>query len=105
MPAEVNAPVHAGDVLGKVTLKLAGETLAEIDVVAEGNVERSFWEYNLSEIPGFFRSKYLRRTVVLAIVLSVIYIVACVYFAFRYHEERKKREAARAGHLRNRNQL
>ena len=104
-PSEVDAPVRAGDKLGKVTLKLAGETLAEIDVVAEGSVDRSFWRYNLSEIPGFFRSKYLRRTVVLAIVLSVIYIVACVYFAFRYHEERKKREAARAGHLRNRNQL
>lgn len=103
-PAEVNAPVHAGDVLGKVTLKLAGETLAEIDVVAEGNVERSFWKYNLSEIPGFFRSKYLKRTAVLAIVLSVVYIAACVFFAFRYHEERKRREAARAGHLRSKNQ-
>lgn len=100
-PAEINAPVHAGDKLGTVTLKLSGETLAEIDVVAAGNVERSFWRYNLSEIPGFFRSKYLRNTVVVAILLSLLYIAACVFFAFRYHDERKKREAARAGHLRN----
>ncbi len=98
-PETVDAPVHAGDKLGTVKLKLSGETLAEIDVVAESDVARSFWRYNLSEIPGFFRSKYLRRTWVLAIVLSVLYIGACVFFAFRYHDERKKRAAARAGHL------
>ena len=103
-PSEVNAPVYAGDKLGKVTLKLSGETLAEIDVIAEGTVERSFWRYNLSEIPGFFRSKYLRNTWVLAIILSVVYIAACIFFAFRYHEDRKRREAQRAGHLRNKNQ-
>ncbi|MCQ2417369.1 MAG: serine hydrolase [Oscillospiraceae bacterium] len=98
-PDEVDAPVMAGDKIGKVTLKLSGETLAEIDVVAASNVERSAWRYNLSEIPGFFRSKYLKSSWVLAIVLSVVYIAACVFFAFRYHEERKKRVAVRAGHM------
>ena len=98
---EVDAPVKAGDKLGTVTLKLSGETLAVIDVVAATSVERSFWKYNLAEIPGFFRSKYLKNTWVLAIVLSVIYIAACIFFAFRYHEERKQRAAARAGHLNN----
>ena len=102
-PEVVDAPVHAGDKLGKVTLKLSGETLAEIDVVAASDVQRSFWKYNLSEIPGFFKSKYLRSTWVLALVLSVLYIAACVFFAFRYHEERKKRAAARAGHLQKKN--
>lgn len=100
-PDTVNAPVHAGDKVGTVTLKLSGETLAEIDVVASSDVARSFWKYNLSEIPGFFKSKYLRRTWILGIVLSLLYIGGCVFFAFRYHEERKQRAAARAGHLRN----
>lgn len=100
-PEEIAAPVSAGDKLGSVTLKLSGETLAEIDVIASSDVKRSFWKYNLSEIPGFFKSKYLRRTWVLGIVLSVLYIAGCVFFAFRYHEERKKRAAARAGHLKN----
>lgn len=95
---EIDAPVYAGDKLGKVTLKLSGETLAEIDVVAAADVERSFWKYNLSEIPGFFCSKYLHSTWTLGIVLSLLYIGACIFFAFRYHEERKKRAAARAGH-------
>lgn len=98
---EVNAPVKAGDKLGTVTLKLSGETLEVIDVVAASDVERSFWKYNLAEIPGFFRSKYLKNTWTLAIVLSLLYIGACVFFAFRYHEERKQRAAARAGHLKN----
>lgn len=100
-PQEINAPVHAGDKIGTVTLKLSGETLAEIGVVAQSDVARSFWKYNLSEIPGFFKSKYLRSTWILGIILSLLYIGGCVYFAFRYHEERKKRAAARAGHLRN----
>ncbi|MBR4200915.1 MAG: hypothetical protein IKQ91_06510, partial [Oscillospiraceae bacterium] len=98
---EIDAPVKAGDKLGTVTLKLSGETLDVIDVVAASDVERSFWKYNLAEIPGFFRSKYLKKTWVLAIVLSVLYIAACIFFAFRYHEERKQRAAARAGHLNN----
>ena len=102
-PEEVDAPVMAGDKLGKVTLKLSGETLAEIDVVAASSVQRSFWKYNLSEIPGFFKSKYLRSTWVVALLLSLAYIGACVFFAFRYHEDRKKRAAARAGHLQKKN--
>lgn len=100
---EIEAPVHAGDKLGTVVLKYSGETLAEIDVVAASDVERSFWRYNLSEIPGFFRSKYLKGTWVMGIVLSVLYIGACIFFAFRYHEERKQRAAARAGHMKNQN--
>ena len=100
-PEKIDAPVHAGDKVGTVVLKLSGETLAEIDVVAASDVKRSFWRYNLSEIPGFFKSKYLRNTWILGIVLSLLYIGGCVYFAFRYHEDRKKRAAARAGHLRN----
>ena len=96
---EVEAPVREGDKLGKVLLKYSGETLAEIDVVASSDVGRSFWKYNLSEIPGFFRSKYLKATWILGIVLSVLYIGACVFFTIRYHEDRKRRAAARAGHL------
>lgn len=100
-PDTIDAPVHAGDQIGTVTLKLSGETLKEIPVVASADVERSFWKYNLSEIPGFFKSKYLRNTWILGIVLTLLYIGGCVFFAFRYHEERKQRAAARAGHLRN----
>ena len=91
------------DQLGVAKLNLSGEELTEIDVIAASDVERSFWKYNLHEIPGFFRSKYVRSTFTLGMVLSVLYIGLCVFFAFRYHEERKRRAAVRAGHLQNRN--
>jgi len=97
-PTKIEAPVYVGTELGTVTLKLSGDTLAEIKVVAQNTVERSFWKYNLSEIPGFFTSKYLKMTFVLAVIFSVIYIILCIYFAFKYHEGRKKRAAARAGY-------
>lgn len=95
-PSEVDAPVQAGDKLGTVTLKRSGEVLAVIDVIAGSSVERSFWKYNLHEIPGFFRSKYLKRTWVLGIIFSLVYVGLCVFFAFRYHEQRKKTAALRA---------
>lgn len=87
----IPAPVKVGDKLGTLTLKLSGETLAEIDLVAGTSVERSFWKYNLAEIPGFFRSKYLKKTWVWGLILSVLYIGICIYFAVRFRMERKKR--------------
>lgn len=86
----IPAPVKAGDKLGTLTLKLSGETLAEIDLVASSSVERSFWKYNLAEIPGFFKSKYLKKTWVWGLILSIIYIALCTFFAIRFRMERKK---------------
>lgn len=97
-PTKIEAPVYAGTKLGTVTLKLSGETLATIDVVAANNVERSFWKYNLSEIPGFFSSKYIKATIIVALLFTFAYVGLCVFFAFRYHDDRKKRAAARAGY-------
>lgn len=87
----VKAPVKAGDKLGTLTLKLSGETLAEIDLIASSSIERSFWKYNLAEIPGFFKSKYLRRSWIIALILSLIYIGICIFAAVRFRMERKKR--------------
>lgn len=95
----VDAPVKAGDKLGTVTLKLSGETLAEIDVIAASTVERSFWKYNLAEIPGFLHSKHLHNMWIWAIVLSLIYLGLCIFFALRY---RYKHRSAREEYYANR---
>lgn len=89
---EISAPVNAGEVMGKLTLKYAGETLAELNVVAASTVRRSFWRYNLAEIPGFFRSKYLRATWIVAIILTVLYIAGCIFFRVRYNKIKKARK-------------
>ena len=91
-PGSVDAPVQAGDKLGTLTLKYAGETLAELDVVAATSVRRSFWKYNLAEIPGFFRSKYLKATWMVAAVLTVLYIAGCIFFRVRYNKIKKARK-------------
>ncbi len=92
--AETNAPVNAGDKLGTVTLKLSGETLAEIDVVAATAVERSFWKYNLAEIPGFVHSKHLHNMLIWAILLSLVYLGICIFSALRYRARHKNEREA-----------
>ncbi|MBR5371358.1 MAG: D-alanyl-D-alanine carboxypeptidase [Oscillospiraceae bacterium] len=94
-PNQVDAPVQAGDVLGKLTLKYSGETLAVLDVVAATNARRSFWKYNLSEIPGFFKSKYLNATWIVATIITVIYIALCIVFRVRYNKIKKARQEAK----------
>ncbi len=97
---QTDAPVQAGDKLGTVTLKLSGETLAEIDVIAASTVERSFWKYNLAEIPGFFHSTYLHNMWTWGIVLSLLYLSLCILFAIRY---RIKHKNAREAYKRSQN--
>lgn len=89
---ETDAPVKAGDKLGTVALKLSGETLAEIDLVASESVDRSFWRYNMSEIPGFLRSKYLRDAFLWAIAITIVYMLLALLFAIRFHRQRRKRK-------------
>ena len=91
-PNQVDAPVQAGDVIGKLTLKYSGETLAVLDVVAATSARRSFWKYNLSEIPGFFKSKYLNATWIVATIVSVVYIILCIVFRVRYNKIKKARQ-------------
>ncbi len=90
----VQAPVKVGDKLGTISLKLSGETLAEGNLIAATAVERSLWKYNLSLIPGFFGSVALSRSVKIALVLTLVYTAACIFFFVRYKMERKRRRQA-----------
>lgn len=86
----VQAPVKEGQKLGTIQLKHSGEVLAEIDLLAASSVERSFWKYNLSIIPGFFRSNFLRIALQSALWLSVIYIVVCIVCYVIYRRQKAK---------------
>lgn len=86
----VQAPVKEGQKLGTIRLKHSGEVLAEIDLIAASSVERSFWKYNLSVIPGFFSSNFMRIALQSALWLSVIYIAVCIVCYVLYRKQKAK---------------
>lgn len=86
----VQAPVKEGQKLGTIKLKHSGEVLTEIDLIAASSVERSFWSYNLSIIPGFFKSDFLGIAWKSALWLSVIYLVICIVCYIIYRRQKAK---------------
>lgn len=77
---DVQAPVQKGDVLGYLELKLNGETIDVLRLIATENVERSFTPYAMDITDRFF-SNALTRTLLWSIgILSVI----LAFFHSRY---------------------
>ncbi len=77
----VKAPVKAGDKLGTVELKLAGETLGKADLIASGDVEQSFLRFNASAILAFPRSRWLKVAILISVLLTAAYIGLCILCA------------------------
>lgn len=86
----VEAPIKEGQKLGTITLKHSGEVLDEIDLIAASPVERSFWKYNLSIIPGFFSSEFLGIAWKSALCLSLIYLAVCIVCYVIYRKQKAK---------------
>lgn len=72
---EVDAPVKKGDKLGTMELKLSGETLFKVDLVAKDGVERSELEYNLYLAKQFISSTWFKATVALIVALIILYLI------------------------------
>ncbi len=86
----IEAPIREGQKLGTIKLKHSGEVLDEIDLLAASSVERSFWKYNLSIIPGFFQSEFLGIAWKSALWLSLIYIAVCIVCYVLYRRQKAK---------------
>lgn len=85
----VNAPVKKGDVLGKATIKYADEVIAEVDLVAAFDVERSTLKY----------IAYLIKTAVstlafklIASFVVVVLLPLCIYIFVAVPRKRNKRK-------------
>ena len=78
----VCAPVRRGDKLGEIELRLAGSTICKADLIASNEVERSFVKYNMSIIPDFLTSSWIRLAVRASVLLTVLYILACGLASF-----------------------
>ena len=64
LPDYVCAPVQQGDIVGTVELKLAGETIGMVNLIAGQDVSRSSLLYSFSKLQEFFGSLYLKVVLV-----------------------------------------
>lgn len=83
----VEAPVAAGDKIGSVTIKLSGEVLGTVDLLAAQDVGRSTGLYVLAKIQEFFKSLYFR----VVLILTALFLAGYALLVWTLH----KREAAR----------
>jgi D-alanyl-D-alanine carboxypeptidase (penicillin-binding protein 5/6) len=75
----VNAPVKAGDVLGKVQLTYNGEEIATVNLVAISSVKRSNVSYIMYAVTNYPSSGFLKVSAIVALMISLIYIIICLW--------------------------
>lgn len=92
VPESVDAPVKAGDVIGTVTLTLAGTTVGTVNLVAGEDVHRNVVLYAFSLIGKFFQSLYFRVVLVLTALFLIAYGALWMWLKA---DERRRSEAAR----------
>ena len=99
LPDYVCAPIQQGDIIGTVELKLAGETIGMVNLIAGQDVSQSSLLYSLSKLREFFGSLYLR------VVLCVSALCAIVYVAWLFlnaqHDRRPSKKIHRYGRPRD----
>ncbi len=94
LPDYVCAPVQQGDVVGTVELKLAGETIGVVNLIAGQDVSRNPLLFTVARIQDFWGSLYLK----VVFILSIISIV--VYNAWLFLSGRQRRKPTRKIHRR-----
>ncbi|HHX57025.1 MAG TPA: D-alanyl-D-alanine carboxypeptidase, partial [Clostridiales bacterium] len=85
---DVIAPVEKGQKLGTLNLKLSGESIDTIDLIAVNSVERSSTKFNIESAKQFKNSKWLKFGIITATILTLIYIIICIY-AYKVSMKRK----------------
>ena len=73
LPDYVCAPIRQGDVVGTMELRLAGETIGVVDLIAGQDVERSPLLFGMAKVKEFFTSLYLKVVIALSILSAAIY--------------------------------
>ena len=73
LPDYVCAPIQQGDVVGTVELKLAGETIGVVELIAGQDVARNPLLFGVDKVKEFFTSLYLKVVLVLSLIAGLIY--------------------------------
>lgn len=82
----IQAPVKAGDKLGKANVMYAGDVLYTIDLVAGENVDRSFFAYLGYLIKSLFASSIIKFILIILAIVIIFYIIVNILYT------RKKRK-------------
>ena len=85
------APVHAGDVLGSVTVTYQGELMAETDLVAIADVARSEFSAAASDAGAYIQRSWWIWVVGLIAALIVLFFVMLVVRRIRQKQKRRQR--------------
>ncbi len=73
LPDYATAPIQQGDVVGTVELKLAGETIGVVNLIAGRDVSRNPLLYAVAKANEFLHSLYLKVVIVLSVLTAAIY--------------------------------
>ncbi len=87
LPESVAAPVHQGDVVGSVTLVLAGESIGTVDLLAGQDIERSSLLFAVAQLKAFFGSLYFRVVLTLSLICLAVYLGWFLYHAYLYRND------------------
>lgn len=86
---KLQAPVKEGESLGTVKLEYSGEEIAEVELVAVSDVKRSASKYNFYVAKLFTKSKWFKKAFIISGLLSLLYIIICVYSFILYKSKAK----------------
>ena len=75
LPDYVCAPIRQGDVVGTVELKLAGETIGVVDLIAGQDVSLNPLLFTVARFREFLGSLYLKVVITLSIISAAIYFL------------------------------
>ena len=91
----VVAPIKKGQVLGKYTLSLSGETICSVDLVANKDIALSQLEYNIMKAKAFVGSFWFKMAAGAAAALIAAYIM--VYVLATRKRRRKVKRVSKNG--------
>lgn len=94
LPDYVCAPIQQGDVVGTVELKLAGETIGVVDLIAGQDVARNPLLFGVDKVKEFFTSLYLKVVLVLSLIAALIYGLWLLCANWNHRKPTKRSTAA-----------
>ena len=94
LPDYVCAPIEQGDVVGTVELKLAGETIGVVDLIAGQTIDRNPLLFAVAGLKDFLTGTYLK------VVFALSALCLIVYLAWWFLNERSRRRPSKKIHRR-----